>query len=370
MNVYEKAGLDKVINCSGKMTALGVSKISDEVADAMREAGKNFVVIDELIDKAGKIISSFTGSDNSCITASASAGIALAVGASIAKDNRVLIERLPDSQGLKNEIIIQKGHMINFGGSMSTMIRLGGGKVVEVGFSNKVLIEHIEKNISENTAALFFVKSHHCVQKGMVSIEDMVKISKRHNIPLIVDAAAEEDIKKYVELGVDLVIYSGSKAFEGPTSGLVTGKKEFIKYCKLQYLGIGRAMKIGKENIMGLLKALEIYSKKDKLAEISRQKNLVNKILEESKQFKGIIGSMIQDEAGREIYRAQLEVDESIIGFNCLELVKRLKSGNPKIYVRDHFVNVGKLSLDVRSINEEDIDDIVLKLKHVINNSV
>lgn len=370
MNVYEEIGLDKVINCSGKMTALGVSKICDEVAETMKNAGRSFVVIDDLINEAGKIISSYTGSDDSCITSSASAGIAMSVAAVIAKDNRVIIERLPESQGLKNEIIVQKGHMINFGGPMSTMIRLGGGKVVEVGFSNKVLAEHIEENINENTAALFFVKSHHCVQKGMVSIEDMVKISKKHNIPLILDAAAEEDLKKYVEMGVDLVIYSGAKAFEGPTSGFITGKEEFIKCCKLQYLGIGRAMKIGKENVMGLLKALEIYSQKTKLDEIDRQKQLVNKILKKLEETKGITATMIQDEAGREIYRAQLEVDESIIGFNCLELVKRLKSGNPKIYVRDHFANVGKLSLDVRSIDEDDIGNIILKLRCAIKETL
>lgn len=366
MNVYEKVGLDKVINCSGKMTALGVSKISDDVAKMMGKAGKSFVVIDELIDKAGEIISSFTGGEDSCITASASSGIAIAVGAMIAKNNRVFIEKLPDSNGLKNEIIIQKGHMINFGGPMSTMIRLGGGKIIEVGFSNKVLLQHIEENINENTAALFYVKSHHSVQKGMVSIQDMVKISKKYNIPLIIDAAAEEDLKKYIKLGVDLVIYSGAKAFEGPTSGFITGKKELIEYCKLQYLGIGRAMKIGKENIMGLLKALEIYSKKDNNLEVDRQKNIVNKILYKLKDIQGITGKMVQDEAGRQIYRAQLQVNEEILGFDCLELVRRLKEGSTKIYARDHFANIGKLSLDVRSIDEEDIDEIILKLKNVI----
>lgn len=367
MNVYEKIGLDKVINCSGKMTALGVSKISDEIAEMMGQAGKSFVVIEELIDKAGEIISSFTEGEDSCITASASSGIAIAVGAMIAKNSRIYIERLPDSNGLKNEIIIQKGHMINFGGPMSTMIRIGGGKIVEAGFSNKVLPQHIEESINENTAALFYVKSHHCVQKGMISIEDMVKISKQHNIPLIIDAAAEEDLKKYIKLGVDLVIYSGAKAFEGPTSGFITGKKELIEYCKLQYLGIGRAMKIGKENIMGLLKALEIYSNKDSAIEIARQKNIVNKILDKLEGIEGIIGKMVQDEAGREIYRAQLQVNEDILGFNCLELVRRLKEGNPQIYTRDHFANIGKLNLDVRSIDEGDIDEIVLKLKKVIN---
>lgn len=103
------------------------------------------------------------------------------------------------------------------------------------------------------------MKSHHCVQKGMLGIEDFVRVAQIHNLPLIVDAAAEEDLHVWVASGADMVVYSGAKAFNAPTSGFITGKKPWIAACKAQHHGIARAMKIGKENMVGLVYALENY---------------------------------------------------------------------------------------------------------------
>ena len=197
MNIYEKIGLKRVINGSGKMTALGVSKVSDTVVETMREAGQNFVVIDDLIDRVGEIISKVTGGEDTCVTSSASAGIALTVAGLITGKNIDLVEKMPNSVGLKNKVIIQKGHSVNFGAPIPTMVRLGGGVPVEVGYSNEVRTEHVEEAIDENTVALLYVKSHHSVQKGMLSIEEMAEIAHKYSLPLVIDAAAEEDIQKY-----------------------------------------------------------------------------------------------------------------------------------------------------------------------------
>ena len=198
MNIYEKIGLKRVINGSGKMTALGVSKISDTVAETMKEAGQNFVVIDDLIDRVGEMISKVTGGEDTCVTSSASAAIALSVAGLITGKSLTLIERLPDTTGLKNKVVLQKGHAVNYGAPITTMIRLGGGIPVEVGCSNEVKPEHVEEAIDENTVALLYVKSHHAVQKGMLSIEEMAEIAHKHNLPLLIDAAAEEDIHRYL----------------------------------------------------------------------------------------------------------------------------------------------------------------------------
>lgn len=235
MNIYEKIGLKRVINGSGKMTALGVSKISDTVAETMKEAGQNFVVIDDLIDRVGEMISKVTGGEDTCVTSSASAAIALSVAGLITGKSLTLIERLPDTTGLKNKVVLQKGHAVNYGAPITTMIRLGGGIPVEAGCSNEVKPEHVEEAIDENTVALLYVKSHHAVQKGMLSIEEMAEIAHKHNLPLLIDAAAEEDIHRYLKSGGDLVIYSGAKALCGPASGFVTGKKQYIDAIKMQY---------------------------------------------------------------------------------------------------------------------------------------
>ncbi len=359
MSIYQDINLDKVINCSGKMTALGVSKISDNVAEAMKQAGQSFVVIDELINEAGEIISKYTGGENTCVTCSASAGIAISVAAIISGKNRSKIESMPLANG-KNEIIIQKGHLINFGAPIQTMIQLGGGRIVDVGSANKVLPEHLEDAITENTAALFYVKSHHCVQKGMVTLEKMIEIGLKYKVPVIVDAAAEGDLRKYVDMGSDLVIYSGAKALEGPSSGFITGNKELIENCKKQYLGIARAMKIGKENIMGLVEAVRQYELKDVNVDIRNQKSLVKLLLDGLECIDEVNARMIQDEAGRPIYRVEVTVSD------CIKVVKKLKSGQVKVYVRDHFANTGKLSIDVRSITPEDVPVIIDKFKEVI----
>lgn len=108
------------------------------------------------------------------------------------------------------------------------MIELGGGEVVEAGYANMCSPEHVEMMITEQTVAIFYVKSHHAVQKSMLTISEALEIAHKHNLPLILDAAAEEDLKKYVVMGVDIVIYSGAKAFSGPSSALVLGKKPYF----------------------------------------------------------------------------------------------------------------------------------------------
>ena len=271
MTVYEEIGLPRVINASGRVTVLGVSTISDKVAKAAVAGGQSYVVVEDLIDKAGEIISRYTGGEDSCPTVCASAAIALSVAGMISKGKKTIMDRLPDSTGLANEIILQKGHVINFNAPIETMLRLGGGVPVEAGCATEVVVEDVEELINEKTVALLYVKSHHCVQKGMLDLPTMIDIAHRHNLPLMVDAAAEEDFRKYIAMGADLVCYSGAKALEATTSGFVTGKKELISYIKKQYHGVGRAMKVGKEAIMGLLAALEQYENKDKKAEVEKE---------------------------------------------------------------------------------------------------
>lgn len=365
MDVYGKIGLRRVINGSGRMTALGVSTLSDEVAHWAKNGGQNYVIIDELIDRAGEVISQYTGGEDSCVTSSASAGIVLSIAGLITKGKLSLLEKLPNTDGLANEVIIQKGHAVNYGAPVTTMISLAGGKAVEVGHANEVFTDHIEEAITEKTVALMYVKSHHCVQKGMVSLEDMIKISKKHNIPLLVDAAAEEDLRLYLEMGADLVVYSGAKAIEATTSGFVTGKKEYITYAKRQYKGIGRAMKIGKENIMGLLKALDIYANKDKEVELAVQLKKVEYLIEEVNKINGFKANLTVDEAGRKIYRAEVKVESEVLGKDAKAVLKELHDGNPSIHARKHRVNLGYITFDPRPLNAGDEVEIVNRLKEI-----
>lgn len=366
MNIYENIGLKRVINGSGKMTALGVSKVSDTVAETMKQAGQNFVVIDDLIDRVGELISKVTGGEDTCVTSSASAAIALSVAGLITGKNISYIERLPITDGLKNKVIFQKGHAVNYGAPMTTMIRLGGGVPVEVGCSNEVKPEHVEEAIDENTVALLYVKSHHAVQKGMLSIEEMAEIAHKNNLPLIIDAAAEEDIKKYLQKGGDLVIYSGAKALCGPASGFVTGKKEYIDAIKMQYKGIGRAMKIGKMCMMGLLKAVEEYADRDEKLVVAEQMRLANLLIKELEDEPKVNTSIVQDEAGREIYRVQIKLNDKLTNMTGKDFMKHLREGEAEIHVRKHYANLGIVNVDMRALTDDDIVYIAKRIKEIL----
>ena len=223
----------------------------------------------------------------------------------------------------------------------------------------------MEALINDNTAALIYIKSHHCVQKGILDIEDYIEIGKKYNLPVIVDAAAEEDLIKYHNLGADAVIYSGTKALEGPTSGIVIGKREFINNLKLQGDGIGRVMKIGKENILGLTKAIEIYINKNKLSIMEQEESLNNFNLELNK-INGVQAVNKRDEAGRAILRSEIFFDENITKISAVDITKRLKSGEIKIYTRDYKASLGKIEIDIRDVSDDELNIILTKIKEIL----
>jgi uncharacterized pyridoxal phosphate-dependent enzyme len=365
MSIFEKYNCKQVINASGKMTALGASAVHPLVAKAVHDAAMDYVDISELMVEAGKVIAAVTGAEDGCPTTGAAAGTAIAVAAVIAGTNLTLIESVPHISGVPNEIIIQKGHAVHFGASITQMIALGGGKVVEVGQANHVEKQHIAEAITERTAALFYVKSHHAVQKGMQSIETMLAIAKERGIPLIIDAAAEEDLRKYIATGADLVVYSGGKAIEGPTSGMICGRAPLIDACRAQYKGVGRPMKIGKEGIAGFLTALQRYDERPDESEQQRER--MQWLVDEFVDVPGIKGTVIQDEAGRAIYRAQLAVNAKELGLSAYDLIKQLESGNPSIHTRNHYANVGLISIDPRPLLDGQEKVIAARIKDILS---
>lgn len=364
-SVYEENGIRPVINASGRMTILGVSTISKEVAETMNSAAGNYVVMEELLDKAGEIISQYTGAEDTCVTPNTSAAICLAIAAIMTGDNMSKVHQIPDTTGMKNEVIIQKGHCVDFGAPITQVIRTSGAKVVEVGYANKTDSFLIEGAINENTCALVYVKSHHCVQKGMVSLEEMIDIAHRNNLPLVVDASAEEDIKKYVAMGADVVCYSGAKAIEGPTSGMATGKKSIISCMKLHYKGFGRIMKIGKENMMGLVKAVEQYSKRNEEEIAKKNEAKVDELIEALKDISNIKVAKTFDEAGRVICRCSVTILPSA-KISAKEVVKELENGSPAIFTRNYYVNQGIISFDPRPMIEGDVEKIAIRMKEIL----
>lgn len=360
-NIYQRLGLKRVINACGKMTILGVSAVSPEVMQATAEAAGSFVEIDKLVDRTGQLVSTHTGAEDSYITSCASAGIAIAVAAVITRGEPDRVALMPDSSGMANEVLMLRGHNIDYGAPITSAIRLGGGRVVEVGQSNLAARWQLEKAISERTAALLFVKSHHSVQKGMLTLADFVEVAKAHQLPLIVDAAAEEDLRLYVSQGADLVIYSGAKAFNAPTSGFITGKREWIESCKAQHHGIARAMKIGKENMVGLVKALELYAE----GADSMTPDALATTVDAISALHGFSAEIEQDEAGRAIWRVQVRVHPDVLGIDARQVEALLRTGDVAIYTRRYFLHQGVFSIDPRTLDQSELAMIVERLAQI-----
>lgn len=360
-NIYQRLGLKRVINACGKMTILGVSAVSPEVMQATAEAAGSFVEIDKLVDRTGQLVSTHTGAEDSYITSCASAGIAIAVAAVITRGEPERVALMPDSSGMANEVLMLRGHNIDYGAPITSAIRLGGGRVVEVGQSNLAARWQLEKAISERTAALLFVKSHHSVQKGMLTLADFVEVAKAHQLPLIVDAAAEEDLRLYVSQGADLVIYSGAKAFNAPTSGFITGKREWIECCKAQHHGIARAMKIGKENMVGLVKALELYAE----GADSMTPDALATTVDAISALHGFSAEIEQDEAGRAIWRVQVRVHPDVLGIDARQVEALLRTGDVAIYTRRYFLHQGVFSIDPRTLDQSELAMIVERLAQI-----
>lgn len=350
-NIFSKNGLQTVINASGRMTKLGVSTISKGTGEVLVEAAGQYVVMEDLFAFAGKKIGSMIGAADACVTSSASAGIALAVASLICGNNLQRVQHLYDLllNEKKREVILLKGHNVDYGAPVAEMIQLGGGRIVEVGYANGSKLEDIQNAVTENTLAIFFVKSHHCVQKDMVEINEVVKLTNELNIPCIVDASAEEDLSKYILMGADYVCYSGAKAIEGPTSGFVACRTtEAASNMRLQYKGIGRAMKIGKEGIMGLLKSMEEYLAGEHTLAVT--KSDMEKFAFEMNQVQGLSATLVQDEAGREIYRCKINFTDTF-GKSARTVVKKLKEGPVAIFTRDYQANIGSIAIDPRPLH-------------------
>jgi len=344
---YARLGVRRVINASGRMTALGGAAVRPEVAQAMAEAAGTFVDLGELKRAAAHRIAELAGAEAAFLTTGAAAGIAVMTAAAVAGTDPARVAALPDPDWQPCEVLLQAGHVVDFGAPVRQMIRLGGGRPVTAGSVNHVRADEFAASIGPRTAAVLFVQSHHAVQKGMLGLDEVVPIAHAAGVPVLVDAAAEEDLGRY--LSADLVAYSGGKAPEGPTSGFVLGRRGLIEACWAQERGIARPMKIGKEGILGLVAALEAYVAQDQAAESARRHAVVAELLGGLRDIDGIVVGTESDEAGRDIPRVTVGLAPGA-PFSLADLVSELQQGSPAVYPRAHHLREGFVALDPRPL--------------------
>ncbi|MBY3597712.1 aminotransferase class V-fold PLP-dependent enzyme [Rhizobium bangladeshense] len=345
-DIRPSLGLRPVINVSGTMTSLGASIVVPEAIAAMTAILPHFVEINDLQRKASSVIARLTGGDAGFVTASCSAGVSLAVAGAITGDNLLAIERLPDAVPEKNEVLVQMGHVVSYGAPVDQAIRLAGGKVVLVGQATSTHRFHMERAITDKTAAAVYVISHHVVDYGLLNLKEFVEIAHARGVPVIVDAASEYDLRIFLEQGADIALYSGHKFLGGPTSGIVAGSKELVRHAFLQNMGIGRGMKVGKESIFGVMAALEAWESRDHAGIRERETSYLNLWKKTLDGRPGVTALIEPDPTNNPLDRLRLIVDPEEAHITAWDLADALARGSPPIIVRDHEVEHRYFYLD------------------------
>ncbi len=357
MSLYERLGLRRVLNAAGKMTYLGASAVEPEVAEALATAAQGYVEMDRLLDRAGERIAAATGAEAGMVTCAAAAGIAIGVAACITGADLTLVQQVPQVPVTRRKVVIQRGHAIDFGAPILQIIRLGGGEPVEIGSSNDTKPALLKGALTPDVAAVVYVVSHHAVQDGMLPLEQVVAEAHAAGVPVLVDAAAEVDLRKYIATGADLVVYSGHKAIGGPTSGMIAGRRDLIAACRMQNQGIGRTMKIGKEGMIGFLTALDLYVRQDPDGIGEQTRALAEALVAGLQGIAGLTVRAVKD-GTRPIWRAQLALEEGA-RLTARQLIAVLESGDPVVKTRNHEADSGIINLDTRTITREQVPALI-----------
>ena len=360
IDIRHTLDLRHVINVSGTMTGLGASIVVAEAIQAMTSILPKFVEIDELQKRASRVIGRLCNAEAGFLTASCSAAITVTVAGAMTGSDLFAVEQLPDTTGLRNEVVIMTGHMVSYGAPVEQSIRLAGAKVVAVGQSTRALGYQLAGAITDRTAAAVYVVSHHTVQYGLLTLNEFAAICHSRGVPVIVDAASEYDLTGFLKNGGDLVLYSSHKFLGGPTGGIVAGRKDLVRAAYMQNNGVGRGMKVGKESIVGAIAALQTWEKRDHPGIREREQRALNLWQDKLSQRPGVRAEIVADTTGNPLDRLKVSINPEITNITAWDLADALARGVTPVIVRDHEVEHGFFYLDPCNLHPGQ-EEIVLK---------
>jgi L-seryl-tRNA(Ser) seleniumtransferase len=333
-DIYDELGITRIINCATTYTRLGGSTMAPEVAQSMADASQAFVDIASLVEAVGKRLAILTNNDAAYVSNGAAAGLSLATAACIAGDDPSLISRLPtDMDGLKAEIVVHRMHRIWY----DQAVRNAGARLVEIGHSYETQTWELDGAITDRTAAVLYVAGAH-LARNTLSLEYVIERAHARGVPVIVDAAAQvppvTNLWHFTrDLGADVAIFSGGKSLRGPqNSGLVVGTEEMIR--KIRFNGppnqrFGRSLKVGKETMIGLLKAVERYVSLDHDALWREWSDVVDGWMA-AWSASGMVSRSETNEAGEPIPRVIMRFADCDARDRA---IARLRGGDPSIDV-------------------------------------
>lgn len=365
---YRRIGVTPIINATGSVTRLGGTRTRPEVLAQMAGAARVMVNIDELNERAGAEIARLTGAEAGLVTNGAAGGLLLQAAACIAGSDPVQMQRLPDSAGMRNEIIIQTMHRFPY----DQAYRAAGARLVEIG---NFMFNHpweLEGAISERTAAVAYLCAPFTSRRVM-PLSQVCEIAHRYEVPVIVDAASmlppRANLRRYLIDGADLVIFSGGKGVRGPQgTGILCGRADLIAAARAngspaQFLG--RPMKVAKEEILGLVTALTMFVAEDEAAEMAFYRSLAQRVVDSLVEVPGLQITLQHDGIDYLIPTAVLHLGGDWPGPPARQVAAALQQGDPPIYLQQ-LGPPDELMVDPLNLTEAETDIVIRRLREAL----
>jgi L-seryl-tRNA(Ser) seleniumtransferase len=328
---FRELGIRPFINAAGTYTAMTASLMPPEVMDAIAYASRHYVMLDELQQKVGERIANLVHAEAAMVTSGAASALTLGTAAVLTGTDQRRMVALPDLTGMKSEVIIQKSHRFGY----DHAVRNCGVRMVEVETR-----EDLERAVNEKTAMMLFYNNNN--KEGRIQDEEFAQLGKKHAVPTMNDAAADvppvENLWKYTKMGFDLVAFSGGKGIRGPQSaGLLLGRKDLIAAARLNAPPngntIGRGMKVNKEEIVGMLAALELYLRKDHAREQREFEKRAETIRASATSVAGVTAEVFTPDVANHVPHVRVTWDGGTAA-QASAIVAAMRDGEPSIAIR------------------------------------
>ena len=364
--VYRRFGAHPIINAAGTVTRLGGSRTRPEALAAMAEATNFMVDMHELNRQAGAVIARVTGAESGFVCNGAASGLLLQAAAVIAGTNPAISQQLPHPEGVPNEIIIQTAHRFPY----DQAYRAAGAKLITVGTGRRTAPWELEAAITDRTAAVAYLFSPF-IARTVLTLPEVAEIAHAHNVPVIVDGASmvppKSNLRRYVEMGADLVTISGGKGIRGPQgSGLLFGRKDLVEAAAAnaspnQFLG--RGMKVSKEEIIGFLTALELFMDEDEEVEMSRLHSMAQRITDALIEVPNLQVSVERDQNDFLVPTAVLKFGPNWNGPSKDDFMSALEEGDPPVFLQGSFVPEDVIAVDPFNVSEDELPTLIQRLR-------
>ena len=363
--VYQRLGVAPIINAAGSITRLGGTRTRPETLEMMSRAARVMVNIDELNRAAGKELARLTGAEAGFVCSGAAGGLVLQAAACIAGNDPVKMRKLPDTEGLKDEIVIHTMHRFPY----DQAYRAAGGKMVEFG---DYLFAHpwqLEGVINERTAAVAYLCAPFSSNK-VLPLERVCEIAHANDVPVIVDAASmlppRANLYRYLQAGADMVVYSGGKGVRGPQgSGILVGRADLIEAAAAQANPaqfLGRGMKVAKEEIVGLVASLSAFVEEDEAAEMAAYRELAQRAVDALVELPGLRVTLEHDGINYLIPHAVIRFTDEWRGPSRDSIAAAMEQGAPGIYLHQ-LGGPQELAVDPLNLSEAETEVVIRRLR-------